>query len=228
LANGIRISPGRVRWEIIEFTSSALGMMTRLIPEVLSSLQILELDGNGALLNANPAQTQRFAKVILPRLTELRISGCGEDSVYIPIINTCEADNVDKLELLDVLHERDPSQAMRNQLIKSLPKMRIKRMRLGDELLHHSDRALMSAFCKNTSIIEPWHTMIDYETSRRISSQPTLMAGPRFVATCHHSHSHNSDSNHTVSSPPPSAVTWSLASGFGRGRAGQSRIDSSV
>jgi hypothetical protein len=42
-------------------------------------------------------------------------------------------------------------------------------MCLGDELLHHSDRALMSAFCKNTSIIELWHTMIDYETSRRIA-----------------------------------------------------------
>jgi hypothetical protein len=118
LTNGIRISPGRVRWEVIELTSSALGMMTRRIPEVLSSLQILELDGNGALLNVDPAQTQRFAKVILPMLTELRISGCGEDSVYIPIINTCEADNVDKLELLDVLNKRDPSQAMRNQLIK--------------------------------------------------------------------------------------------------------------
>jgi hypothetical protein len=134
-----------------QLTGNGLGIMARRIPEALPSLETLVLEGNKDLLN-NPENTQLFAKNVLPMLRELHINYCGDGTGYSQIITACEADTIGKLELLDI-STRHPHQAVRNQLVESLPKMKVQHLICAHGLFTRSDRALMSALYKNTIII---------------------------------------------------------------------------
>jgi hypothetical protein len=88
----------------------------------------------------------------MPVLKELKIAFIGEDSGYAQIIKACEAETSGKLELLDI-YTKSPNQATSNQLVESLPKMKVKRLNCAQGVFTSSDLALMSALYKNTSIV---------------------------------------------------------------------------
>jgi hypothetical protein len=87
---------------------------------------------------------------VLPTLKELHIPHCGLDSGYVDIIKACEAETITKLEFLNI----DSNARILNQLIESLPKMKVKRLHSAYGFFARGDRAaLMSAFYKNTSLV---------------------------------------------------------------------------
>jgi hypothetical protein len=141
-----------------EITSHGLGFMAHQIPESLPSLERLSIACNPGLLDC-PETTPRFIKNVLPMLKALDVAYCGNYFAYIPIIKACETEiATEKLEHLDMCTRSNPYPVvLRDQLVESLAKMKVKYLWCAHGLFTGSDGPLMAALYKNTTIVWPLH-----------------------------------------------------------------------